>query len=99
MSEPRSEIDRLDRLLDDDDERRNVRCSKCNNVDASKITARLARSEAANRLLEDELRRRVQDEERHLAGHPEVAALMARIRELEQTIDRQNQRLQRRRSA
>lgn len=91
--------DRLERLIDQDDERRNFRCSKCRNVDASKVTEQLIRSERRNRLLEDELRRRVQDEERHLAGHPEVAALMARIRELEQTIERQNQRLQRRRSA
>lgn len=91
--------DHLERLLDQDDERRDARCSKCHNVDASKVVERLIASEHRLGLAEAELRRRVTLEELHLAGNPEVAALMAENAELRQTIERQNARILRRRSA
>lgn len=62
----------------------------------AELVERLVASERANRLLEQELRHRVRAEEAHLAGNPEVAALMARVRELEGIIARQNELLQRR---
>lgn len=51
--------------------------------------------EKRNRLLERELRDRVRAEEMFLAGHPTEAALMERVRELEETIQRQNDLLRR----
>lgn len=63
------------------------------------LVERVIAAEKANRLLEQELRDRVRAEEKHLAGHPDVAALMARVRELEQIVQKQNERISRRRIA
>lgn len=60
------------------------------------LVERVITAEKRTRLLEQELRDRVRAEEAHLAGNPDVAALMARIAELEAIIQRQNERLQRR---
>lgn len=65
----------------------------------AELVERLVASEHHCRLLEDELRTRVRAEEAFLAGHPTESALMARVRELEQTVQRQNDRIQRRRTA
>lgn len=61
------------------------------------LVERLIAAEKRNRLLEDELRARVRREEAHLAGAPDTAALLERIRELEQIVARQNVLLTRRR--
>ena len=55
------------------------------------LVDRLIRAEKANRVLEAELRARVVAEEKHLAGHPDQAALLERIRELEGIVQRQNE--------
>lgn len=64
--------------------------------DRDELVERLIAAEKANRLLEDELRRRVRLEERHLLGHPEAAALMAENKELRQIIERLNAKILRR---
>lgn len=46
-------------------------------------------------LAETAMRERVQAEERFLAGQPTITALMARVRELEHVIERQNEILRR----
>lgn len=68
-------------------------------TERAELVERVIAAERANRLLEQDLRDRVRAEEKHLAGHPDVAALMARVRELEQIVQKQNDRIQRRRSA
>ncbi len=65
----------------------------------AELVERLIKAEKANRVLEDELRQRIRAEEAHLAGNPDVAALMDRIRELEGIIQRQNEKIARRRTA
>lgn len=70
-----------------------------NPKERAELVERLIASERANRLLEQELRQRVRAEEAHLAGNPDVAALMARIAELEAIIQRQNEKLARRRAS
>lgn len=65
----------------------------------TELVERVIAAEKRTRLLEQELRDRVRAEEAHLAGHPEVAALLARVAELEGIVTRQNDRIQRRRTA
>lgn len=65
----------------------------------AELVERLVASERANRLLEAELRDRVNREEKHLAGAPDAVALMERIRELEGIVQRMNDRIARRRTA
>lgn len=65
----------------------------------SELVERLIAAEKRNRLLEQELRDRVRAEEAHLAGAPDVAALMERVRELEGIVARQNARISRRRAS
>lgn len=62
----------------------------------AQLVERLIASEKRERLLEAELRQRIRDEEQHLAGHPDVAALIERVRELEGIIVRLNDLNQRR---
>jgi len=63
------------------------------------LVERLIAAEKANRLLEAELRDRVHREEMLLAGHPDVAALMARVRELEGIVVRLNEKIAHRRAS
>jgi len=65
----------------------------------AELVERIISQEAKLRLLEDELRARVRAEEAFLAGHPSEAALLARVAELEGIVQRQNERIQRRRTA
>jgi hypothetical protein len=63
------------------------------------LVERVIAAERANRLLEAELRARIVAEEKHLAGNPDVAALMEENRELRQTIERLNSKILRRRAS
>lgn len=69
------------------------------NGERSELVERVVKAEKANRLLEAELRARVLTEEKYLAGHPDVAALMEENRELRQTIERLNSKILRRRAS
>ena len=57
----------------------------------AELVEQLIAEKKRNRVLEQALRDRVRAEEAHLAGHPEVVALMARVAELENIIERQNE--------